>query len=89
LAMLHRDWPHFVPLAPFASACIHDHWCPLIVSQHEIIGTHQEDCPHHSRCWLQTVSLLIVTSLHRSALDHPFAPFHNLHFIPYSRRDAS
>ncbi len=37
-------------LAPFALACIHDHWCPFIVSQREIIGTHQEDCPHHSRC---------------------------------------
>ena len=87
--MLERNWPHFVPLAPFALACIHDHWCSLIVSQCEIIGTHQEDFPHHSRCWLQTVSLLIVTSLHCSALDHLFAPFHNLHFIPYSRRDAS
>ncbi len=25
-AMLHCNWLHLVPLAPFASACIHDHW---------------------------------------------------------------
>ncbi len=38
---------------------------------------------------LQTVSLLIVTSLQHSALDHPWAPSHILHLIPYSLRDAS
>ena len=50
---------------------------------------YQEDCPHHSRCWFQTVSLLIVTSLHCSALDHPCTPSHDFHFIPYCRRVAS
>jgi hypothetical protein len=33
--------------------------------------------------------LLIVTSSHYSALDHPWAPSHILHFIPHSLRDAS
>jgi hypothetical protein len=61
LAMLHRDWPHFVPLAPFTSACIHDHWCPLIVSQREIKIAHAilNADYKQSLCWLLLLCIVL------------------------------
>ncbi len=66
LTMLHCNWPHLVPLAPFASACIHDqrfHWFSpsmrLSAPTKKIVHTILNADYKQSLCWLLLLCIVL------------------------------
>ncbi len=92
-------WPCYVVIDCTLCYLHYLHWLAFVINGghwHWFSPSMRLLAPHAPR-WLSTLFLMLITNslfvfvtyLHHSALDHPCAPSHNLHFILYSQRDTS